>query len=755
MGIANPMRVRDRRPWRRLRLVALALACGLLLTSAISAIRQIATTSRAEVDNLLRQTSKDQAATVAEHFRHTAQVGLLLAHTPAFADREPDPATADAALADAVAVSDGRIVAAALIRSDGRVYARVVDGTPRTRAQRAGVASELRRMQAAFELSDGVVFHSAPYRSTESGRWVVATGTVVHPRGGGKTRLVAVETDLAAFRTLLASSDAQVVSRIVDASGAVIVNSHVVKADSAPIGADTDKAVFARAAGTDGLVNDGTAFRFARVTATTGNENTWTVAASAPASGHGSWIFAGGSASVMALATLILLILGVLAFRRRSDDLNVARVTDPLSGLLNRAALAERGEEVLAHGRTSGHMTAVLCLNLYRFREVNDALGHEAGDSVIREVSERLRGAIRAGDLLVRMGGDEFAVLLAQVENRPGADDAARRILAALHAPFMFQGTAVGVHAVMGGALSPEDGEQIGTLIERAGAAMYDARRRGVDLVFFDERVPTVAADRLSLVSDLREAMSSDQLRLHYQPKVSLQTGKIEGVEAVIRWQHPRLGLLKPGAFIPMAEETGLVEMVTAKTLTLAMAQSRAWLDEGLELPIAVNLSHRCLRSEGLADQVARGLTRWQVPPRLLELEVGATEIVGNPKRARHVLQALAGLGVAVSLDDDGAGEISLRTVRALPVRDFKMDPRHLRDLEELPAVAQIVEGTIELAHDLGLRVVADGVHDAATVRALVGFDCDAAQGDFFCAPLPAAELRRWLLARNGATVAR
>ena len=277
---------------------------------------------------------------------------------------------------------------------------------------------------------------------------------------------------------------------------------------------------------------------------------------------------------------------------------------------------------------------------------------------------------------------------------------------------------------------------------------MYAARRAGVDLRYFEAAMAPQPSDRLDLVADLRMAIDTDQLQLEYQPKVNLRTGHIEGVEAFLRWHHPRHGRLFPGAFLPLAEQTGLIGPITARTITLSLAQTRAWLDEGLELPVSVNLSGRCMHDLSTIDVVARGLTRWQVPPRLLKLEIAHSAMASDDETAGEVLRGLDALGIELVVDDYGSGFSSLADTDAL-IRELKLDGRLLKQAQSGHDGADLVRSAIDLGHQMGLRLVAESVEDPAAVRALVGLGCDMAQGNFFCAPMEPQALRAWLLERN------
>ena len=724
-------------------------ACMLLLGTALSAVRQVADGARAEMESLLRQSTAGGAARVSDQLGASERLTLLLAQNPDIQERYPDRQRLATALSGAGPSTGDTIISSALIDAIGRVYVQVVDGVPVDAGMRRRRAQEWALLEPTLNLPVGVARQTKPYYSKHVGRWVIATTTVISPGADARPRILMTLSDLSSVQRSITVDDSRVLSRVIDPSGVVIANGRSTSTETTAPGADAERATLLDVRSQPTVqVRNGQAYRAQAIEVSPANDNAWWIVTSMPAPGSGSLLRSGSAATAMAVATLLMLVLGLLTLRRHRETLSIANISDPLTGLLNRGALAERGEEVLASGEREGYQTAVLCLNLANFRDVNDALGHATGDAVMREVSRRLHGAIQGGDLLIRLGGDEFAILLSKVTDRTGALDAARKILATLYPTIIGNGHAVGIHATMGVALAPEDGETVDVLVERAGRAMYAARRAGVDLRYFEAAMAPQPSDRLDLVADLRMAIDTDQLQLEYQPKVNLRTGHIEGVEAFLRWHHPRHGRLFPGAFLPLAEQTGLIGPITARTITLSLAQTRAWLDEGLELPVSVNLSGRCMHDLSTIDVVARGLTRWQVPPRLLKLEIAHSAMASDDETAGEVLRGLDALGIELVVDDYGSGFSSLADTDAL-IRELKLDGRLLKQAQSGHDGADLVRSAIDLGHQMGLRLVAESVEDPAAVRALVGLGCDMAQGNFFCAPMEPQALRAWLLERN------
>jgi len=417
---------------------------------------------------------------------------------------------------------------------------------------------------------------------------------------------------------------------------------------------------------------------------------------------------------------------------------------DALTDLPNRSLFQERLDTTLATLRTDGTPLALLLLDLDRFKEVNDTLGHDVGDVVLQQVADRLRGGLRAGDTIARLGGDEFAVLL------PGADDAtalavATRLRAALVQPIEVNGLRLEVGTSIGMALGPAHGRDAATLLRRADMAMYAAKRAGQGVRRFSPELDREDAERLSLTAELRQAIEQGQLVLHYQPKVELASGQAVGVEALVRWQHPARGLLGPDRFIPVAEQAGLIEPLTRWVLRTACVQQAAWRAQGLDLAVAVNLSMSSLADPGLLETVREALAMHDNRgPGRLELELTESTLMADPERARVLLADLRALGVRIAVDDFGTGYSSLAYLKQLPLDELKIDRCFVRDMASDDRDRAVVQATVDLAHTLGLRVVAEGVEDALALEVLQHLGCDLAQGYHLSRPLPVDELGHW-----------
>ncbi|MGH2820232.1 MAG: putative bifunctional diguanylate cyclase/phosphodiesterase, partial [Actinomycetota bacterium] len=406
---------------------------------------------------------------------------------------------------------------------------------------------------------------------------------------------------------------------------------------------------------------------------------------------------------------------------------------------VDRAILAARREET---------PVAIMLMDLDRFKEINDTLGHHTGDSLLLNVGERLRSTLRESDTIARLGGDEFAILLPKVSNRAAAERAASKILEALSMPFQVDDMALDMGGSIGVAIFPEHGGDADELIQRADVAMYAAKelRSGYE-VYAQER-DKYSSDRLSLIGDLRRAIDDGELVLHYQPKASLETGEIPGVEALVRWQHPSRGLIPPTEFIGLAEHTGLIRPLTLCVIDQALRQVSKWQRNGLPIGVAVNLSAQNLLDVHLPEEISRLLSKWGVSPARLELEITESSIMIDPQRAREVLGRLDGSGMQLAIDDFGTGYSSLAYLRQLPVSSIKIDRSFVLGMSDNENDAVIVRSTVELGRNLGLKVVAEGVETEELWNRLAGLKCDLAQGYFLNRPMPGEDLTRWLLER-------
>lgn len=427
--------------------------------------------------------------------------------------------------------------------------------------------------------------------------------------------------------------------------------------------------------------------------------------------------------------------------------INAQAATDDLTRLPNRRALQACADAHLVDRRTH---RALLLLDLDRFKEVNDSLGHDTGDRLLVQVAGRLQSAVRPGDLLARLGGDEFAVLLDDV-SRHEAEAVARTLLASLAQPFDLGDLTVHAHGSVGIALFPEHGTDLSTLLRRADAAMYRAKRQG-RVHLHDAAEDDGSSDRLRLAEELRAGLDRHELVVHYQPKLELRSGEVCGVEALVRWQHPTRGLLPPGAFLERAEEVGLMPELTREVLQLALDQAGRWAADGRHLEVAVNLSTSSLLDADLPREIEAALAARDLAPSALRLEITEEVLMADRARAREVLVELRRGGVPIAVDDFGTGYSSLAYLRDLPIDELKLDRSFIAPIEHDPRSAALVSSVITLAHSLGLTMVAEGVEDEATLVLLAQLGADQAQGYHLTRPLPPADLEAWLDARTAVT---
>jgi diguanylate cyclase (GGDEF)-like protein len=434
--------------------------------------------------------------------------------------------------------------------------------------------------------------------------------------------------------------------------------------------------------------------------------------------------------------------------RRHAEENEHQALHDALTGLPNRLLFRDRLAQALTIAKRDGHGVAVLLADLDRFKEVNDTLGHESGDRLLNELATRLRAVVRESDTIARLGGDEFGLLLPVVHEEDAPSDAADRVVKALEEPVYLDGVPIAVEASIGIAIAPEHGEDVDTLVQRADVAMYMAKEAHASYAVYDAERDENSPSRLRLVAELRRGIDEGELTLHYQPKERLLTGDVVGVEALVRWNHPERGLLAPSEFIPLAQHTNLIRPLTLFVLDEALAQCRAWRDDGIELRVAVNLSSRSLLDADLADDVEHLVRKWRLEPDALELEITETMIMADPERAAETLGRLNELGVRIAIDDFGTGYSSLAYLSGLPVDEIKIDRSFVAAMARNTNDAAIVRSTIDLGRNLGVDVVAEGVETEEIWLALRELGCDAAQGYFLSRPVPPGVLSAWLHAR-------
>ncbi len=408
---------------------------------------------------------------------------------------------------------------------------------------------------------------------------------------------------------------------------------------------------------------------------------------------------------------------------------------DILTGLPNRALFMNRLQQATGNA-TQGTIFAVLLLDIDRFKEVNDTLGHHNGDRLLKQVCLRLSAIIGESDMLARIGGDEFGFILPEVKGEGDIDGFAQKIKKYLAGTFALEGLLFEVQASIGVALFPEHGSDPDMLIQRADVAMYAAKLNKLGYALYAKHFDNNTPRRLTLMSELRQAINSNELILHFQPKVSSKTGKIHAVEALVRWVHPKHGIIQPNEFIPLAEHTGLIEELTLWVLENALRQGATWHKMKMRMGIAVNISAFNLLNPAFPELIATLLTISNFPAESLILEITETSIMANPDRSLAILERIHQFGVRLSIDDFGTGYSSLAYIKRLPVSELKIDQSFIMDMLTNESDATIVNATIQLGHNLGLNVVAEGIDNRQTFDMLRSMGCDLQQGYFICKPV-------------------
>ena len=454
-----------------------------------------------------------------------------------------------------------------------------------------------------------------------------------------------------------------------------------------------------------------------------------------------------GSILIFLLAGIVIVIIYRRAQRARISEnqrFEHEATHDSLTGLANRVLLMRRLETALNPSEGNGSETALLLMDLDRFKDVNESLGHACGDEMLVKVADRLRDTSGVSDTVARLGGDEFAILMPDAVGIDAALAVAHRIQTALSEGFALEGMDIEIDAGIGVVTSDRDGGDAMTLIRHGDVAMRAAKTRGLGISTYERREEESGLARLTMLRELRRAISSDELILHYQPKIAIDSRAVVGVEALVRWKHPVRGMVPPDAFIPDAERSGLIGPLTRHILDMALDQSQRWIDAGHPLRVAVNLSARNLADDRLFDYIHRALEMRGIPPSMLTLEITESAMVTDPERARTLLDRLFGLGIKLSIDDFGTGYTRLAQLMTMPIEELKIDRSFVGSMTSDVGSALIVEGIVALAHKLGFTTVAEGIEDEATLEALAALGCDVAQGYLFARPMPREEFDDW-----------
>ena len=432
----------------------------------------------------------------------------------------------------------------------------------------------------------------------------------------------------------------------------------------------------------------------------------------------------------------------------REHEKEYQSLHDSLTGLPNRVLFLRQLQDAIEASGGEERL-AVMIMDLDHFKEINDTLGHHFGDQLLQAIGPRLSTVFRDGDLMARLGGDEFGVVLPGLPDDETAMRIAARLLEELEHPLAVEGLALDVSASVGIAIYPAHSREVEALLRRADVAMYKAKEAGNTYEVYDPEMDRHSRARLALIGQVRPALNDAEFLLHYQPKLSLLDSRVIGVEALVRWEHPERGLVAPNDFVPLIERTVLLRPLTIYVLDEALRQWHVWDRMGIAVPMAVNLSPRSLLDVELPEEVTKILERWDVPPAQLTLELTESFLMSDSGRSSGVLSRLSEIGVQLSIDDFGTGYSSLSHIKRLPIQEIKVDCSFVTNMREDPGNLMIVQATIDLGRNLGLRVVAEGVEDGDTWEQLASMGCHAAQGFYLSKPLPSIEMTDWLAVRE------
>lgn len=454
-----------------------------------------------------------------------------------------------------------------------------------------------------------------------------------------------------------------------------------------------------------------------------------------------SILFAGG---LFVLMVVQLSLISIEQEKKQSTLERYRALHDPLTDLPNRALLHECIKKNIQIANRNQSQVAILLADLDQFKSINDTLGHRYGDLLLQLIAPRLVGTVRSIDTVARLGGDEFAIVLANT----GVEEAvlvSEKIINAMEKPFTVEGHDLNIGISIGIAIYPKHAVDSETLLQRADVAMYIAKKNAPECVVYNAEEDEHTIDKLTFNSELREAIEKDQLHLHYQPKIKVSDRSVYGVEALLRWRHPKHGVLMPDQFIPQAERFGLIKPLTQLVLEMALAQNQDWRERGIHLPLSVNISIRNIQDKQFPAQLSDLLQKWQMPAHRLTLEITESSMMSDPKNAKEVISALSDIGVNLAIDDYGTGYSSLAYIRQLTAMEIKIDKSFVMGMLDNEDDAIIVRSTIDLAHNMGRTVVAEGVVNSETFDLLEILRCDAAQGYYFSAALSVDELEHWL----------
>ena len=457
----------------------------------------------------------------------------------------------------------------------------------------------------------------------------------------------------------------------------------------------------------------------------------------------GTKVVVSGNSEIVELATDFNNMSGELSTLYRTLE-NMA-FTDALTGMPNRVLFYDRLEQITMSASRYKTQFALMMMDLNRFKNINDTLGHHIGDRLLKTVGERLQTILRESDTVARLGGDEFAALLPAIDHDEGVTIVAEKIVNALNKPIAVEGHNLSIGISIGLVRCPRDGDKTTLLMQHADLAMYHAKRKGLGYVFYDKSMSSENLFELTMESELRQAVENRNFELYYQPKIDLQHGHITGAEALIRWAHDKYGFISPEKFIPLAEQTGLIQTLTEWILEQALTQCAAWHADNINIGVSVNLSAYSLNDIDLIDTVHHALAEAEIEPQWLTLELTETAIMSDANRALNTLSQLNTMGVRLSVDDFGTGYSSLAYLKRFPVDEIKIDKSFVIDMLTDASDAVIVRSTIDLAHNMGMKVVAEGIESQDAWDKLAELGCNLGQGYHMCRPCPAADFKTWV----------
>ncbi len=734
---------------------------GLLVATVLGGVLIGRDRARRDLDDSLSVEVEIRVTALSDFVRRSQDVTLLLGQNSAFGDFYDLPAAREVTIAeDATTMEDvhsalrfvetlydGQLAEVCFIDRSGAENARIVHGVA---ASPALLSTDERRngfFAPSLALPVGETYLSSPYQSPDTGDWVLSQSTPIADATGEVRGLVHFELTIESLRTQVTGHPGHSEVIVVNAdSGRVVMDSALPQAAGAPLGRQADHRFDAlvaagRAQGVMSLGRERIAFR--RLSTGPNEGNAWYIVVGETSVGgwYGQW---SPLQFLLSAIAALLAVLWIWAMWMNARRFQRAAETDALTGLPNRTFL-HRAIVQAFEDRDDDRISAVMMLDLDRFKEVNDTLGHHQGDALLRVVSQRLRNCVRPDDVVARLGGDEFGVLLGEIDSAEGASVVARRIRAELDKPFGLGDVTVQIGGSVGIALVPAHGEDVHTVLQRADMAMYDAKTSGRGWALYHADRDPYGENHLGFVNELRTAIDSGGLEIHYQPIIELVSGDVRSVEALVRWPHPQRGMLGPEVFVPIAERAGLIRNLTTAVVRQAIADAGRWHAAGADIAVAINLAGVSLRDTAVVEEIAQLLDDVERPLIRVIVEITESAMLIERDRARECLDRLREIGVRVALDDFGTGYASFVHLKELAVDVLKIDRQFIGAMEHSEIDEVIVRSTIALGTSLRMDVVAEGIEDPRTLEVLIGWGCTMGQGYLIARPLPIEALLDWL----------